>query len=196
MSAASRALDVLRRHLSDGDLTTLLCDRGAALPVPGSWSVRLGSPVFAGTVRTVRSPSGTLAPIRALLDVVEAGSVVLIDAEAFDGAVWGGRLAARARASQVVGVIVVGRVRDVDVLASESLGTVAIGVAPHRSEASDPGAFDVPLRLGSSRVHPGDIVLTDRNGVVAIPAARSELVASELERWLDEERAADAEAYA
>lgn len=194
MSDAGSAVDALRRRLHEGDLTTLLCDNGVAHPVSRPWNVRFGPPAFVGLVRTALSASGTLRPIRALLDDIDSGAVIVIDAEAFDGAVWGGRLAARAEAAGVAGVVVAGRVRDVDALETAELGTVAIGVAPHRSDASDAGACDAPLRLGSTRVGPGDVVLSDRNGVVTVPAAHAAIVASELERWIDEERAADAEA--
>ena len=184
----------LRRALPEGDLTCLLCDREAARPLPYPFSVRFGEATFAGPVRTVDAPGGTLRPIKAALADLPEGAVVLVRAEPFEGACWGGRLAAAARARGAAGVVVLGRVRDVPTLRAGPLGVVALGVAPHRSEASGSGLVDAPLRLPYAVVAPGDVIVSDENGVALVPAGALATVAAELDAWLAEERAADAEA--
>jgi regulator of ribonuclease activity A len=182
----------LRRALPEGDLTCLLCDRGAARPLPYPFAVRLGDATFAGPVRTVDAPGGALRPIKAALADLPEGAVVLIRAEPFEGACWGGRLAALARARGAAGVVVLGRVRDVPTLRAGPLGVVALGVAPHRSDAGGSGLVDAPLRLPYGVVATGDVVVSDENGVAVVPGFGLETVAAELDAWIAEERAADA----
>jgi regulator of RNase E activity RraA len=184
----------LRRALAEGDLTCLLCDRGAARPLPYAFSVRFGEATFAGPVRTVDAPGGALHPIKTALADLAEGAALLIRAEPFEGACWGGRLAAAARARGAAGVVVLGRVRDVPTLRAGPLGVVALGVAPHRSEAGGSGLVDAPLRLPSGVVAAGDVLVSDENGVAVVPADGLETVAAELDAWIAAERAADAEA--
>lgn len=194
MSAdASAVVAALTPHLGEGDLTCVLCDRGAARPLALDLRVRFGDPAFVGPARTVATPSGSLAPILAALADLPAGSVLVVHADAFAGAVWGGRLSARARARSAAGVIVAGRVRDVETLAAGRLGIAALGTAPHRSDATDAGATDVPLALGPVALQSGDVIVTDRNGAAFVPAASFADVLAHIDAWVAQERAADQE---
>lgn len=191
---ASAVVAALTPYLGEVDLTCVLCDHGSARPLELDLRVRFGEPAFVGPARTVATPSGSLAPILAALTDLPAGSVLVVHAGAFAGAVWGGRLSARARARSAAGVIVAGRVRDVETLAAGRLGIVALGTAPHRSPATDAGATDVPLALGPVAVQPGDVIVTDANGVAFVPAASFDAVAAHVDAWIAQERAADLEA--
>ena len=192
--SASAVATALTPYLGEGDLTCLLCDRGAARPLELDLRVRFGGPAFVGPARTVATPSGSLAPILAALADLPAGSVLVVHADAFAGAVWGGRLSARAGSRGAAGVIVVGRVRDVDALASGALAIAALGTAPHRSEATDAGATDVPLALGPAALQPGDVIVTDPNGAAFVPATSFADVLAHIDAWVAQERAADQEA--
>ncbi len=194
MPDAAAVVTALTPYLAEGDLTCILSDHGAARPLAVDLRVRFGATAFAGPARTVATPSGSLVPILAALADLPAGSVPVVQAEAFPGAVWGGRLSARATARDAAGVIVLGRVRDVATLASGALGVAALGTAPHRSEARDAGATDVPLAVGPWVVHPGDVIVVDANGAVAVPAASFGEVADRIDAWVAHERAADQEA--
>ncbi len=194
MSDAATVVTALTPYLAEGDLTCILADHGAGRPLTVDLRVRFGATAFAGPARTIFSPSGSLVPILSALADLPAGAVPVVQAEAFPGAVWGGRLSARATARDAAGVIVLGRVRDVATLAQGALGVAALGIAPHRSEARDAGATDVPLTIGSWIVHPGDVIVADDNGAVAVPAASFGEVAGHIDAWVAHERAADQEA--
>jgi 4-hydroxy-4-methyl-2-oxoglutarate aldolase len=191
---ADAVVAALTPYLGEGDLTCVLCDHGAARPLALDLRVRFGAVAFVGPARTVATPSGSLTPILAALADLPAGSVLVVHADAFAGAVWGGRLSARARARSAAGVIVAGRVRDVETLAADALGVAALGTAPNRSDATDAGATGVPLALGPVAVQPGDVIVTDANGVVFVPAASFDAVAANASTWIAQERAADHEA--
>ena len=194
MTDATTVVAALTPHLPEGDLTCILSDHGAARPLAVDLRVRYGATAFAGPARTIVTPSGSLVPILATLADLPPGSVPVVQAEAFAGAVWGGRLSARATARDAAGVIVLGRVRDVGTLARGALGVAALGVAPHRSEARDAGATDVPLPVGPVIVHPGDVIVADDNGVVVVPAGSFSEVADRIDAWVAHERASDQEA--
>lgn len=194
MSDAATVVAALTPYLAEGDLTCILSDHGAARPLAADLRVRFGATAFAGPARTISTPSGSLVPILAALADLPTGSVPVVQAEAFPGAVWGGRLSARANARDAAGVIVLGRVRDVGTLAKGALGVAALGIAPHRSEARDAGATDVPLAVGPWIVQPGDVIVADDNGAVAVPSASFDEVADRIDAWVAHERAADQEA--
>lgn len=180
------AVAVLREHLHRGDLTCILCDHGGALPLPGPWPVRFGAGAFAGLVSTAHLPAGEVATVDRAIDDLSAGAVLLLQSESAS-AVWGGRLMSRALAAAAAGVVVAGCVRDVQALGAGRLPLLARGVAPHRSDALGPGAVDAPLHFGDVRVHPGDALVADANGVVVVPQDRFGRVASQLSAWVQEE---------
>ncbi|MDZ7801924.1 MAG: hypothetical protein U5K81_14185 [Trueperaceae bacterium] len=188
--SATEVADRLRERLGEGDLACLLCDHGAARPVPETGGVRFGPATFAGVAKTVRAPGGALAAVRRAVREPCDGHVLLLHSSG-EPAVWGGRLNAAARTAGAAGVVVVGRVRDVPTLRASSLGIVASGVAPHRSDADDPGEVDVALHVGRTHVNPGDVLLADENGVVAIAPSAFAMVVRQLDDWIREERAAD-----
>lgn len=190
-SARERARATLHARLGEGDLTCVLCDHAAATPLLGDWPTRFGPPAFVGPARIAVPSDGGLAPILATLTDLSEGDVLLIAAADAHAAVLGGRLAARASRSGAAGAVIDGRVRDVPTLRNQPLPVVARGVAPMRSEADDAGRRDEPVTVGGTEVAPGDLVLCDDNGVVVVRADAYERISSELETWLEQERAAD-----
>lgn len=177
------AVETLRKHLGDGDLTCTLCDRGAATPLMAPWPHRFGPETFAGEVRTVRLRAGEVAGVDRALDDLPAGSVLAILNET-DTAVWGGRLAARALDRGAAGVVVAGAVRDVPTLRRGGLPVIARDVTPQRSDAADVGEIDRPLRFGTTRVAPDDVLVADANGVVRIASDELARVRVDLAAWV------------
>lgn len=145
--------------------------------------------VLAGRARTVRflparedvsrPPRGAVN--RALIDGLEGGEVVVIDAGGFaEGAVLGDMLAARARYRGAAGVIADGVVRDVDGLTAVGLPVFARGTHPDPSAvALLPWEVDVPVQCGGVLVQPGDWLLADADCVLVIPAGLAEEVAAQ-----------------
>lgn len=193
--------DTLRTFARAGDLTCILSDHGAATPLTCTWAWHSGPTSCAGPARTVHAPGGSIDPIVAAIDRTVEGEVLVVDGRAFVGAVVGGRLAYRAAARGAAGIVVVGRVRDVDALHTAPITVVALGVAPHRSDVRARDAEDAKDAPGSARLHvcdaavaDGDHVVVDGNGVVVVRSADVTRVVASLPRWIDLERAADAAA--
>lgn len=186
-------LDVLRTHVGVGDLTCILSDRADVRVFDVDWGVRLGPPCFVGRARTVTTTGG-VAPIRAMLPALRPSDVLVVRSSHPSTAVFGDRLADAATARGVAGVVVDGRVRDVVALEAGTLPVVALGVRPQRHDAVGTGTQDAVMAIGSTYIAPNDIVVSDRNGVVAVPASSYEHVLNHLDVWVEAERNADAAA--
>ena len=122
------------------------------------------------TVRyvTAGSPPGTVGDY---LDDVEAGQVVVLDnGGRLDCTVWGDILTAMAAHRRVGGTVIDGVCRDVERALGESYPIFSRGrfmrTGKDRVEVSDVGR---PVSVGGINVAPGDLLLGDADGVVAVP---------------------------
>src|SRR3546814_17846796 len=83
---------------------------------------------------------------------------------------------AHAMVRGVAGLVINGAVRDRDAFLERNLPVYAVGVT-HRGPYKDgPGEIGFPISLAGMVIHPGDLVLGDMDGVLAVPrvgAARS-----------------------
>ncbi|KAG6011089.1 hypothetical protein E4U54_008304 [Claviceps lovelessii] len=118
-------------------------------------------------------------------DVTEARTfVVMKQPPGQTNAICGGIMALRMKMRQVEGIIVAGRVRDVQELKDTNLPILALGHSTVGSgAASIPHALQVPLDINGVVVSPGDIAFQDPiNGVVIIPGDKLDQVVDMLPR--------------
>ena len=107
------------------------------------------------------------APRQALAEVWPRACIV-IDARAHPGgAVWGGNLIRIARERQVVAIVVDGCVRDVADLRNSGLAVYSRGVTP-RGPAWG-GRIGGPIQCGGVKILPGDLIVGDEDGLIAVP---------------------------
>jgi 4-hydroxy-4-methyl-2-oxoglutarate aldolase len=120
--------------------------------------------------------------------------VVLDNQARLDATVWGDLLTITAHRRGVAGTVIDGVCRDVD--RSLTLGYPIFARGNWMRTGKDRvrvEATGVPVSIGGVRVEPGDLLLGDGDGLVALPAARVEEVlaaAEEIERAEDAIRAA------
>ncbi|CAH0442540.1 RraA family protein [Ralstonia pseudosolanacearum] len=127
---------------------------------------------MAGTAVTARSRGGDNLTYLRALEFCRPGDVLVIDAGGdLQNAVVGGILTYYAARIGVVGVVIDGAVRDVAELRERAFPVYARGVT-HRGPYKDgPGEINVPVSVGGMIVHPGDVVVGDQDGLLAIPPA-------------------------
>ena len=65
------------------------------------------------------------------------------------------------------GVVIYGCVRDVDDLATMSLGVKALGCIPRKSTRRDEGQTDIEVRFGDMVLNSGMFLYADNNGIIA-----------------------------
>ena len=64
------------------------------------------------------------------------------------------------------GVVVIGAIRDVEVIDGIDIGVQALGVCPVKTDKQGVGDRDIPLLLREVPVAPGDWLYADRNGAL------------------------------
>jgi len=152
---------------------------------------------FAGPAKTVVEGlvDGTNPPSLAIdaIDSAEKGDVLVIGfvGDASDCALLGGMMAAGAMVNGMAGVMLDGAVRDVPEIRREyDLPVAARSISPG-STVGRYGTLDsnVPVTVGGVLVAPGDLVVSDIDGVVVVPKEHVEAVLAEAES-IDEREAA------
>ncbi len=131
---------------------------------------RPGAQTMAGTAVTVRSRGGdNLTALRAF-EFCRPGDVLVIDCGGqVDNAVIGGILSFYAANIGTAGIVLDGAIRDVAEVRERDYPVYARGVT-HRGPYKDgPGEINVPISVGGMVVNPGDIVVGDQDGLLAIP---------------------------
>ncbi|CAF3505381.1 unnamed protein product [Fusarium graminearum] len=128
--------------------------------------------LFAPKGRDLAEPQRNIPEGTHWVDLTEPGTIVVLkQPDGQKNAVCGGIMAIRMKVCQAKGVVVAGRVRDIQELKSTSLpiwarGLSTIGVGG----GSVPWAIQVPLDIDGTLVCPGDLAFSDPiNGVVFIP---------------------------
>lgn len=147
--------------------------------------------LLAGSVCTVRVYPGDNLMVHKALDVCRPGDVVAIDAHGCQSknAVLGDIICTKARHKGIAGFVVDGLVRDmpgVDELGMPVYGRGTTAVGPlHRG----PGEVNYPIACGGVVINPGDVIIADHAGIVAIPRS---FVADVLS-YLEERKSGQAE---
>ncbi|HKP41485.1 RraA family protein [Mycobacterium sp.] len=174
-SAVSDALD--RLGIAGQALGIAPLDRAFRL-AGRAWTVRYGP---------VGQDRGTVGDY---IDDLGPDDVVVLDNQGrLDATVWGDLLTTTAHGRGVAGTVIDGVCRDVD--RSLILGYPIFSRGNWMRTGKDRvrvEATQVAVSIGGVRVEPGDLLLGDGDGLVAIPASRSEEVlaaAAEIERAED-----------
>jgi regulator of RNase E activity RraA len=104
------------------------------------------------------------------LEFCRPGDVLLIDAGGdVNNAIVGSILSFYAASIGVVGIVIDGAIRDVAEIREREFPVYARGVT-HRGPYKDgPGEINVTVSVGGMVVNPGDIVVGDQDGLLAIP---------------------------
>lgn len=130
---------------------------------------------MAGVALTVRSRPGDNLMLHKAIDMARPGDVIVLDAGGdLTNAVMGELMLAYAVKKGVAGFVLNGAIRDLDAFVATNLPTYAAGVT-HRGPYKDgPGEINVPISLDGMVIAPGDIVIGDSDGVLAVPQADAE----------------------
>lgn len=129
-----------------------------------------GEKTMAGTAVTARSRGGDNLTYLRALEFCRPGDVLVVDACGdLQNAVVGGILTFYAATIGLAGVVIDGAIRDVAEIRANPFPVYARGVT-HRGPYKDgPGEINVPITVGGMVINPGDIVVGDQDGLLAIP---------------------------
>ncbi len=126
-------------------------------------------------------PADNLAVFGAL-DAAQRGDVMVAGTDAFTRtAVTGDLLLGMARNRGVTGFVTDGLVRDIPGLLDVGLPIFCAGVTANSPARNGPGTVGLPVVLGDTVIHPGDIVVGDRDGAVVVPREQAKRVLASLD---------------
>jgi 4-hydroxy-4-methyl-2-oxoglutarate aldolase len=138
----------------------------------------------AGPARTALCAPGDNTMVHAAVAHAGPGDVlVLTSTEPAPVALVGELLATQAQRQGVAGVLVDGAVRDLDELTELGLPMWARYVRAQGATKGEVGKLDVPVTVGGAEIRPGDLLVLDCDGALALPAERvDEVLPLALER--------------
>jgi RraA family protein len=131
--------------------------------------------VLAGPAFTVKTAPGDNLLVHKALDMARPGDVIIVDAGGFaDAAIVGEIMTRWAARRGIAGVVIWGAIRDSQEIRGGSFPVYACGVTHRGPYKNGPGEINVPVVIAGMPVHPGDIVVGDADGVVAVPLSLAE----------------------
>lgn len=158
------------------------------------WAIKPLTPQMyvCGSALTVRCAAGDILPVMASLDYAKKGDVIVIEGGGDTLAAklgdlwlhWAGQIG-------VAGVVVDGLVRDVVGLLTTGVPVFARGACPNGGFKNGPGEVNLPISCGGVPINPGDIIVGDRDGVVAVAQSQCAAVIEQLELVKQKEAESD-----
>lgn len=131
----------------------------------------------AGPARTVRCGQGDNLMVHAVLEQVQPGEVlVLTMPEPEPVALIGELLATQAQMRQVAAILVDAAVRDTEELRTLGLPIWTHWIRVRGATKTSIGTINEPVTVGGTSIAPGDLVLLDADGAVALSAGRAPAV--------------------
>ncbi len=135
------------------------------------------SPEFglSGSAVTVHSPPGDNLWLHRALVVAQPGDVLVVYVDGvYDHGYWGEIMSTAAKARRLGGLVIDGCVRDGAILGKVGFPVFARGLCIRGTgkDFAARGWINHPLLVGDVTVEPGDLIVGDTDGVVAIPRAR------------------------
>ena len=155
------------------------CLEGIRPVTPGA---RCVGPAF-----TVRAAPGDWAKPVEAIDQAHPGSVLVIDAGGSPPALWGELATHSCIQRKIAGVVIDGAIRDTPEIRRLGFAAFARHIVSHAGEPKGFGEIGVPVRVGGQRVHPGDWIAGDDDGVLVLPKERAVEMANRAMDCLEKE---------
>lgn len=129
---------------------------------------------LAGTALTVLTRPGDNLMLHKAIDMARPGDVIVVDGGGdLTNALMGEIMLTLAGRRGVAGFVIDGAIRDSEAIAAQKLPVYARGIT-HRGPYKDgPGEINAVIQVGGMVVHPGDLMLGDADGVLAVRPAEA-----------------------
>jgi RraA family protein len=146
---------------------------------------------MAGTAVTVRTRPGDNLAIHRAFDFCRPGDVLVIDGGGdITQALMGEIMATYAESLGVQGLVIDGAIRDVGALRGHDFPVYARAATHRGPYKNGPGEVNVTVTVGGMVVQPGDIIVGDEDGVLAIAPGDVAAVIEGAKRQANKEAAA------
>lgn len=125
-----------------------------------------------GPVVTVSSPPGDNLMLHQALYVAPTGSIMVVEVSGgYEYGYWGEIMTIAAQERKIAGLVIDGCVRDADLIEKFGFPVFARGLSIRGTGKDAGGSIDTPIVIGDVTIHPGDLIVGDRDGLVVIAAA-------------------------
>ncbi len=143
----------------------------------------------AGSAVTVLSHPGDNLMIHAAMEVCQPGDVLVVanTAPSTHG-MFGDLLATSAVAHGVRGLVIDAAVRDTADIRDMGFCVWSRCVSCEGTVKATPGSVNVPVVMGATVIHPGDVVCADDDGVVVVPREEAQWALTQSEARLANEQ--------
>ena len=102
--------------------------------------------------------------------LAEKGDVIVAtNGGSAQGALWGDMITYFAKLKGIEGAVIDGAARDTDRLREMDFPVFSTAISVSHPEKRGPGAVNVPMVVAGVTVNPGDLIVADSDGVLAIP---------------------------
>jgi regulator of RNase E activity RraA len=141
-----------------------------------------------GVAVTVHVPPGDNLMMHWALDNAQPGDVLVVNAGGdMTNAIAGEMMSTYAAERGLAGFVIDGAIRDLGTIGATDFPVFARGVTHRGPFKNGPGEVNLPVSVGGMVVSPGDIVVGDEDGVVAVSQADAVAVAELVRAFAEKE---------
>jgi len=122
-----------------------------------------------GRAFTVKTAPGDNLMVHKALEMAAPGDVIVVDAGGVQrNAIIGEIMSTFAAKRKLAGIVIDGPIRDVESIGKSTFPIFARGISHRGPYKEGPGEINVAVSIDGMVVHPGDIVIGDPDGLLAI----------------------------
>ncbi|PWC20436.1 methyltransferase [Brenneria roseae subsp. roseae] len=137
-----------------------------------------------GVALTVKARPGDNLMVHKALNMLSAGDVLVVSNDGAENqSLMGEIMITYAGLQQAAGIVLDGPVRDLYSIQNMTLPVYGTGSTPGGPFKSGPGEVNVPISCGGIMVNPGDIIVGDGDGVIAIASADAASLLEEARKY-------------
>ena len=134
-----------------------------------------------GRAFTVKTAPGDNLMVHKAIDMAAPGDVIVVDAGGPQrNAIIGEIMSAHAAKRKIAGFVIDGPIRDSETISKGKFAVFARSISHRGPYKEGPGEINVPVTVDGMVVHPGDIIVGDFDGLLAIRPADAEAIAKEV----------------
>jgi regulator of RNase E activity RraA len=142
---------------------------GRTVGAVGISPVNKSAVAMCGNAVTVSVRSGDNLLIHKALQMLQPGDVLVVDGGGdVSRALFGEIMMSVAKSKGAVACVFDGAIRDVDAFETHQFPCWARGINMRGPLKDGPGKINVPVNIGGMVVNPGDVMLGDSDGIIAI----------------------------
>lgn len=138
---------------------------------------------IAGPAVTIAVPTGAQNVRKMGFETAQAGDVIVMNGYGMlHYAMLGANIGRGILHRGVAGMVMDGAFRDIADFREMGLPMFSRGICTLPGPKDGPGEVNVPIACGGVVVNPGDIIVADEDGIVAIPPAQAESILAAVEK--------------